>query len=133
VSKVKQFKYPGQIKTDDNDNLPAVERQIGKARVTWGQIGKIILKKTNANPKVLATFYKTIVQSIHLYGSKSWTINKFILNILNSFHHCCAQYIIGKHIKKVEDNFWSYPSSEEVLKQQGYSPLPNTFNTKKRQ
>jgi hypothetical protein len=64
VNKVRQFKYLGRIITDDDDNLPAVERQIGKARATWGQIGKVIRKKTNANPKVLATFYKTIIQSI---------------------------------------------------------------------
>jgi hypothetical protein len=99
VSKVKQFKYLGQIITDDDDNLTAVEQQIGKARTTWGQIGKIIQKKTNANTKVLATFYKTIIQSILLYGSESWTINTFILDKLNSFHHHCAQNIIGKHVK----------------------------------
>jgi hypothetical protein len=119
VSKVKQFKYLGRIITDDDDNLPAVEQQIGKARTTWGQIGKIIQKKTNANTKVLATFYKTKIQSILLYQSKSWTVNKFISNKLNSFHHCCAQYKTGKHIKKLDDDSWNCLNNEEVLKTAG--------------
>lgn len=51
VEKVKQFKYLGRVITEGNDNLPAVEKQITKARAAWGRIGKIIRNKTDANPK----------------------------------------------------------------------------------
>jgi hypothetical protein len=58
VAKVKQFKCIGCIITDSDNNLPAVERQITKSWATWGRIGKIIGKKIDANPKMLATFIK---------------------------------------------------------------------------
>jgi hypothetical protein len=64
LKKVKQFKYLGRIITEDDNDLPAVERQIAKVNTTWGRIGKIIQKKTNSNPKVLSTFYTAIIQSI---------------------------------------------------------------------
>jgi hypothetical protein len=105
--------------TDNDDDLPAVERQINKARATWGRIGKVIKKKTDANPKVLATFYKAIIQSILLYGSETWTISKTIMNKLNNFHRRCARYITGRHIKMLDNNTWEYPSSKETLEKAG--------------
>jgi hypothetical protein len=64
---------------------------------------------------VLATFCQTTIQSILLYGAETWTINKHMVNILNTFHKKCARFIIGKHIKMLEDGTWNYPDSKEIL------------------
>jgi hypothetical protein len=45
-----------------------------------GEELEINSKKPIANPKVLVTFYKAIIQSVLLYGSESWTISKRIIN-----------------------------------------------------
>ena len=34
---------------------------------------------------------------------------------LNSFHHRCARYITGQHIRQNPDESWTCPSSEYVL------------------
>jgi hypothetical protein len=95
----KEFKYQIRIIINTDDDSPAVEQQLNKARKTWGRIGKIVRKKSNSNPKVLVTFYKGIVQRILLYGSESWAINKGIMSKLNIFHCRCAHFITGRHIK----------------------------------
>jgi hypothetical protein len=47
---------------------------------TWGRSVKTIWKRMAANPKVLATFFKAIIQNILLYESKSGTISKMIMH-----------------------------------------------------
>jgi hypothetical protein len=73
----------------------------------------------DANPKVLAMLYKTIIQSILLYRAESWTISQSMINKLNSFQHRCARFIIGKHIRMLDDNTWTYSSSKETLEAAG--------------
>jgi hypothetical protein len=103
VGKTSKFKYLDRIIADKDDDLPAVEQQITKASSTWGQIGKIIRKRTVLNPKVMATFYKAIIQSIILHGAERWIASKTIVSKLNPFHHRCAYYSVGKHIKLSDD------------------------------
>jgi serine kinase of HPr protein (carbohydrate metabolism regulator) len=38
----------------------------------WARISKILKKKTNSNIKIVATFYKVIVQGVLLHGSETW-------------------------------------------------------------
>jgi hypothetical protein len=40
----------------------------------------------SAAPKVSAIFYKVVVQSVLLYGSKTWVISKVVLACLEGFH-----------------------------------------------
>jgi hypothetical protein len=35
--------------------------------------------------------------------------------MLEAFHHRVARYICGRHIPKLEDGTWEYPSLVEVL------------------
>jgi pyrroloquinoline quinone (PQQ) biosynthesis protein C len=66
-------------------------------------------KKMDSNPKVMATFYKAIIQSILLYRAEIWTVSKTIISKLNAFHHRCAQHIVDKHIKLIDNGTWVYP------------------------
>jgi 5'(3')-deoxyribonucleotidase len=112
----KTFKYLGRIINDSDDDLPAVESQLQKARQVWARISRIIQKKTNGNIKIMSTFYKSIVQTILLYGSESWVLTQFIINKLNSFHHMCARHITGRHIR-LEEEVWIYPDTTITLQQ----------------
>jgi hypothetical protein len=42
IKKVNQFKYLGRIITTNNNDLQAVEEQLGKARKMWARIEKLI-------------------------------------------------------------------------------------------
>jgi hypothetical protein len=130
INIVKQFKYLGRI-IDDNDNdLAAVEAQLKKARMTWGRIGKILKKKTNSNPKIMSIFYKVIIQSVLLYGSESWVLNNLAKEKLQSFHHRCARYITGRHIRK-EEEIWIYPDNKTTLELADLLPIEEYIKKRK--
>jgi hypothetical protein len=116
ISRKKSFKYLGRIINDSDDDLPAVENQLWKARQVWAGISKILKKQTNCNIKVMSSFYESIVQTIFLYGSESWVLTQFMMNKLISFHHMCASHITGRHIK-LENGVWEYPCTEITLQQ----------------
>ncbi len=119
---VKEFKYLGRILDNKDDDRPAINRNLNRARGKWGSIGRI-LSKENAKPQAMASFYKAIVQSVLLYGSESWVLNKRMLLSLESFHRRCARFITGRHIKENADGTWTYPDSKTTLSQAGMQPI----------
>ena len=131
MKKVSKFKYLGRIITNDDNDLPAVEYNLCKARATWGRIGKIIKRKTNSNPKVLAVFYKVIIQSILLYGSESWVISNIMIQRLNAFHRRCARFITGRHIRMLDDETWIYPSTTKTLELADLLSIEDYIETRK--
>ena len=54
--------------------------------------------KENAPPRVSAKFYKAIVQSVLLYGSKTWVLSTAALARLEGFHLCAAYRMAKKHV-----------------------------------
>jgi len=71
----------------------------------------------------MSQFYQSIIQSRLLYGGESWVLNKKVMTKLQSFHHCCARYITGKHIREEADGSWTFPPSAEVLKEAGLQTI----------
>jgi hypothetical protein len=67
--KVDSFRYLGRILAQDNNSVWAVRSQIKKARGIWTRVGQVV-QADNTPWKVSAKFYKAVVQSILLYGSK---------------------------------------------------------------
>jgi hypothetical protein len=118
IKNVREFKYLGRILENRDNDLPAVEQNLRKARQKWGRIGRI-LSKESAKPRVMASFYKAIIQSVLLYGAESWVISQRTLSKLRSFHRRCARYITGMHIRENSDGSWTCPSSEETLEAAG--------------
>jgi hypothetical protein len=131
ISRKKSFKYLGRIINDSDEDLPAVENQLRKARQVWARISKIIKKQTNCNIKIMSSFYKSIVQTILLYGSESWVLTQFMMNKLNSFHNMCARHITGRHIK-LENDVWEYPSTEITLQQANLLTIEQYINKRKK-
>ena len=43
------------------------------ARSVWGRLGTLLLQE-GADPKVLASFNRSVVQAILLYGSETWVL-----------------------------------------------------------
>jgi hypothetical protein len=74
----------------------------------------------------MATFYKAIIQSVVLYGGKSWVLTKRMMLSLRSFHHRCARFITGDRIREMPDGSWSCPKNAKVLEKAGLWTMANT-------
>ena len=93
-----------------------------KARKVWASFQKV-LRSEGVKPRVMGYFYKSIIQTVLLYGSESWVASETVLKQVRSFHHRVARYISGMHIRKNRDGTWTCPSSKDVLEKAGLKPL----------
>jgi hypothetical protein len=84
---------------------------------------KKVLTREHASRRVMGHFYKAIVQSILLYGAKTWVITPNHMQKLRTFHRSCARYITRRFIKPAHEHDGTddriYPSSESVLEESG--------------
>ena len=70
LKRVDQVKYLGRIVSFDDNDTPAVHRNIKHAWKVWGKFCRV-LDKEEVPPSVEGIFYQAIVASILLYGSKT--------------------------------------------------------------
>ena len=86
----------------------------------WVRVGQV-LRAENATPRIAAKFYKAVVQSVLLYGSKTWNFIKAVLAQLEGFHVRTAYYKMARKYKPRKGLFgkWNYPSAKDVLKECG--------------
>jgi hypothetical protein len=83
-----------------------------------------VLTADNTPPKVIAKFYKAVVQSVLLYGSKTWNLFTTALAWLEGFHIRAAYRMAEKHKpKKVPHHAWVYPRSSNVLQECGMATM----------
>ena len=121
IDRVHNFMYLGRLLSDDDDDSPAIDSNLRKARARWGKLVNI-LKREGANATIMSKFYMTIIQAVLLYGSDSWIIKDRDLNKLRSFHNRAIRYMTGSHIRKTGDG-WEYPKHEELLKKCRLFPI----------
>jgi hypothetical protein len=114
IKKVTEFKYLGRIVEENDDDTPAIRRNLKRARTQWGRFSRL-LRRQKANRWAMSTFYKVIVASVLLYGSESWVISKDLMRELRSFHHRCARHVVRRHIRLEEDGTWTCPPNAAVL------------------
>jgi hypothetical protein len=85
----------------------------------WARVGQV-LHRENALPRTSAKFYQVIVQSVLLYGSKTWVLSKAIMARLEGFHICAAYQMAKEHVPCWGPHrqwVWVYLSSDQVLKE----------------
>ena len=114
IERVKAFTYLGRTLSEDDNDTKCITDRIAKARAKWWRIAKI-LKSEGANAKIMAKFYKAVIQAVLLYGAESWVLTKENLRKLNSFHLRAIRHMTGEHIRKRGDSTWEYPKHEELL------------------
>jgi hypothetical protein len=91
--------------------------QLCKARGTWAHV-KQVLKSENVTPRVVAKFYKAVVQAALLYGSKMWNLTKAVLARLEGFHVQAAYRMAQAHPPRlVAGNRWVYPKMSDILEE----------------
>jgi len=63
---------------------------------------------------------QAVVQSVFLYGSKTWNLTKTVLAWLKGFHIRAAYPMAKKHKpRRGPNHVWVYPATEDVLKECG--------------
>ena len=46
---------------------------LGKAQKSWGRLSRILIQE-GADPKVSGKFYKTVAQTVLLFGAETWVL-----------------------------------------------------------
>ena len=106
---MEQFKYLGRVLSFDDNDTPAIRRNIKRARQVWGRISKVIAKDSVPAP-VAGMFYQAVVAAVLLYGSETWVTPPHELRALEGFHVEAARRITGMRPTKRGET-WVYPKS----------------------
>ena len=113
LKSVWQFKYLGRIVSYDDNDTPAIRRNIKRTRRQWGQFRKV-LEGESVPSCAAGMFYQAVVASVLLYGSKSWVVSPSAMRELESFHVEAARRLTGMRPRKVKGE-WVYLHSADVL------------------
>ncbi len=131
LERVEVFQYLGRLLSQDDNDIQAMLSQLHKARGTWTRIGKV-LRRENAPPRVSAKFYKAIVQSVLLYGSKTWVLSTAALTRLEGYHICAAYRIAKEHVPwRRPRQQWIYLPSDKVLEECGMHTIQHYIDVRR--
>jgi hypothetical protein len=111
---VDRFKYLGRVLSYDENDVPAMRRNLKKARATWGRVSKILTREEVPAP-VSGMFYQAVVAAMLLYGSESWFFPPSGLKVLEEFHVEAARRMTGMRPQRRTVGPWVYPKSRDVL------------------
>jgi hypothetical protein len=102
MKRVREFKYLGRIVSEGDDDTPAIEANLKKAKAKWAMFKKLLTRE-RASRRVMGHIYKAIVQSILFYGAEILVINPKNMQKLRTFHRGCARYITKRFIRPAND------------------------------
>ena len=114
---VQIYQYLGRLLACNDNDWPAIQTQLKKARSRWGSLSRILVRE-GATPRVSGMFYKAVVQAVLLYGCESWVLTDKVWKVLESFHNRAARRIARKMPYKVGE-VWIYPPLEEAREDAG--------------
>jgi hypothetical protein len=123
LERVEVIQYLGHLLAYDDNDAQAVRGNLKKVRAVWSRLSCTI-KSENASPHACGIFYKATVQSILLFGSKTWNLSPSSLKLLEGFHIRAAWRMAGKRPMRLPDGTWTYPNSAQVLEDIGLKLLP---------
>ena len=127
LKSVWQFKYLGRIVSYDDNDTPAIRRNIKKAWRQRDQFRKV-LERESVTPHVAGIFYQAVVASVLLYGSESWVVSPSALRELEGFHVEFVRRLTGMRPQKVNRE-WVYPTLRTFCWRRTYRPSNTTSRT----
>ena len=115
IEQVKSFPYLGRIIAEDNTDQKVVLHNLNKAKIKWHRCHQILCRD-NASKTLMAYLYLTIVMTVLLYGSETWTISVSLIRQLESFHNRNIHLISRSFIKPENTSLdtWTYPEMTEL-------------------
>jgi hypothetical protein len=118
------FWYLGRILMETGDDSLTLQYSLNKAHSTWRHILPILCCEGAGKP-TSGNFYKTIVQSVLLYGCKTWHYKQQSIKALADFLQNVARAITKKQPRCVHptSDFWLYSSTDDALEEANLLPL----------
>ena len=93
------FRYLGPMLSAADTDVPALRRNLKKARGVWRRISNVIAK--DSVPATIAgMFFRVVVESVLLYGSETWALPPTALRCLDGFQVEAARRFTGSLPKK---------------------------------
>ena len=81
-----------------------------------------VLTREGADPRVMAMFYKAVVQSVLSYGCETWVVTPRVLAAQEGFQNRMARRLLGMMpIYLPREDQWDYPLIEEAREAAGMS------------
>ena len=111
LENVTAFRYLGQVLTVGDGDWLAVVGNLGKARMSWGRLSRILIRE-GADTKVSGNFYKAVLQAVLLFGEETWVLTPRMEWDLYSFQHRVTQRLTGRQPRRRGGKSWAYPSLE---------------------
>jgi hypothetical protein len=130
LERVKLYKYLGGLLAYNDNDAQAVRGNLKKACGIWARLSRMI-RAENASPHACSIFYKATVQSILLFGSKTWNLSPVSLKCLEGFHLRATWHMAGKRPKKLPDGTWTYPNSAAVLDKVGLKTIAHYISVQR--
>ena len=106
------------------------EQTSKKARSRWAKFSRVLTRE-GANTRMMATFYKTIIQSVLLYGSETWSLTEREFNLLASFHKKCVRCITHRWNRPRADGTWDCPNMRETYAAANIEPIEHYIEKRK--
>ena len=81
-------------------------------------VGKVV-SKTGATVRARGILYKSVLQSVLLYGSESWVVTGDMLKVIECFHHQVARRMTGATAQHMAGGEWEWPLVAETMETSG--------------
>jgi len=117
LENVAEFRCLGRQTTEQDSDLPALRRNLQRARQKWAQLSNLLVRD-GATHRVSGCFYKAVVQAVLLHGSETWVWTKSMLLCLRGFHHKVARRMTGRSACRYNGG-WVHPPIGEALEAAG--------------
>ena len=96
LTPVTSFNYMGRfIAAEEDDNWPAVVRNLWSARQKWAQLTCVLIREVS-DARTLGKIYLAVVELVMIYGSDTWVLTPRMKRVLGGFHHRVARKLTGR-------------------------------------
>ena len=89
------FCYLGSHVSTDLSITRELRSRVSKAATAFGRLERRVWKNRNLQTRTKLAVYKSMVLSVLLYGSETWTLYKRDVRYLDRFHLQCLRRILG--------------------------------------
>ena len=79
-----------------------------------------ILIREGERPQVSGFFFKSVFQSVLLFGAETWVVTPHTGRALGGFQDHVVRGLTGRIPRKSLDGRWEYTSSEAAIEEAGF-------------
>ena len=116
---VNSFQYLERVIFPEEDDCPAVVRNLSREREVWKRMTRI-LKRDEGEPRVSGFFLKAVVQAVLLFGLETWVATPRTGKSLGEFRDQMARRLTGRLPRRKHDRMLTYTSAAMTRETVGF-------------